>query len=249
MTSLRAAAHIHSDWSYDGRWSLGEIARAFEQRGYDAVLLCEHDRGFDADRWQDYRQACAEASTGRTLLVPGIEYSDPSNTVHVSVWGVLPFLGEALETNDLVRRVREAGGVSVLAHPARRDALDILDDESLSYLTGVELWNRKYDGYAPCSVAIELLMRRPGLLPIVGLDFHTARQFYPLAMMIPAHERSEAGICTALRGGDACAAAFGLPAVKLASGLALPALCGLERARRGIAAQIRAARPRRQIRG
>ena len=249
MTVLRVASHVHSKWSYDGRWSLDEIARSFAQRGYDAVLLCEHDRGFDPDRWQAYRDACAKASTARTLLVPGIEYSDPGNTVHIPVWGEIPFLGEAVETGDLLRRAEESGGVAVLAHPARRKALEHLDDESLSYLTGVELWNRKYDGYAPSRVAIELLRRRPTLLPVVGLDFHTARQFHPLAMMVAGpHERSELGICTALRSGGARATAFGLPAVKLASGLALPAMCGLERARRGVAAQIRAARRRGQIR-
>lgn len=249
MTALRVAAHIHSEWSYDGRWSLEEVARGFEQRGYDAVLLCEHDRGFNADRWQAYREACAKASSARMLLIPGIEYSDSTNTVHVPVWGKLPFLGEAVATGDLLPRVAEMGGVSVLAHPARRSALEHLDDDSLSCLTGVELWNRKYDGYAPSKVAIELLRRRPTLLPVVGLDFHTARQFHPLAMTIAApNERSESGICTSLRGGGARAMAFGLPAATLASGLALPAMCGLERARRGVAAQIRAARRRRQIR-
>jgi len=249
MSVLRLAAHIHSEWSYDGRWSLDEIGRGFERRGYDAVLLCEHDRGFDADRWQAYRDACANASTAEMLLVPGIEYSDPTNTVHVPVWGKIPFLGEGLETADLLRRVKRSGGVSVLAHPARRNALERLDDESLSYLTGVELWNRKYDGYAPSQVAISLLRRRPTLLPVVGLDFHTARQFHPLAMIIAGpNERSESGICAALRDGAAHATAFGLPAVKLASGLALPAMCGLERARRSVAAQIRAARRRGQIR-
>jgi len=249
MTALRVVAHVHSEWSYDGRWSLRDIARAFEQRGYDAVLLSEHDRGFDADRWHAYRDECATASTARTLLVPGIEYSDPTNTVHVPVWGQLPFLGEAVATGDLLRRVGELGGVSVLAHPARRNAFEHIDDESLSYLTGIELWNRKYDGYAPSKVAIELLRRRPSLLPVVGLDFHTARQFHPLAMMIASsNERSAAAICTALRGGGARAMAFGLPAATLASGLALPAMCGLERARRGVAAQIRAARQQRRIR-
>ncbi len=32
--SVKAAAHVHSDWSYDGSWSLEDIAREFRRRGY-----------------------------------------------------------------------------------------------------------------------------------------------------------------------------------------------------------------------
>ena len=39
MTSrVRVAAHVHSDWSYDGTWSLSKIATTFARLGYDAVL-------------------------------------------------------------------------------------------------------------------------------------------------------------------------------------------------------------------
>ena len=100
MRRIRVAAHVHSDWSYDGRWSLERIAQVFGLLGYDAVLLAEHDRGFDAARWKALRAGCARASTERTQLVPGIEYSDPTNAVHVPVWGDIPFLGEAVGTTS-----------------------------------------------------------------------------------------------------------------------------------------------------
>ena len=50
MTRIRAAVHVHSEWSYDGSWPLTRIATAFSRRGYRAVLMAEHDRGFDAHR-------------------------------------------------------------------------------------------------------------------------------------------------------------------------------------------------------
>ena len=83
MRTIRAAAHVHSDWSYDASWALPDLARAFARRGYDVVLMAEHDRGFDAERWAAYRMTCAAASSDRILLVPGMEYEDADNVVPV----------------------------------------------------------------------------------------------------------------------------------------------------------------------
>lgn len=82
----KAAVHIHSNWSHDGKWTLSRIADFFSKIGYRIVLTSEHDATFDNDRWQAYRDACRAASTDKFLLVPGMEYSDASNTVHVLVW-------------------------------------------------------------------------------------------------------------------------------------------------------------------
>ena len=58
MRTMRVAAHVHSEWSYDAEWQLDELVRAFRERRYDAVLMAEHDRGFDDVRWEAYRAAC-----------------------------------------------------------------------------------------------------------------------------------------------------------------------------------------------
>lgn len=249
MKSIRVAAHVHSDWSYDGRWSLSQIATEFGRRGYDAVLIAEHDRGFDASRRDAHRVACLEASTSTCLLVSGIEYSDHTNTVHVPVWGDIPFLGEGIDTGELLQRVHELDAVAVLAHPARRDCWKCFDPAWMPYLRGIELWNRKYDGYAPNRGAAHLLAQRPDLLPIVSLDFHTPRQFHPLAMMIDmGGDLTEAGLCDALRRGRVQATAFGLPALHFVHRAAWPAMYGLERARRGVAVRVRQGRQLRRMR-
>lgn len=240
MSRLRVAAHVHSSWSYDGRWSLRRIATGFGRLGYDAVLLAEHDRGFDPGRWSDYRRACARASTDRTLLVPGLEYSDPANTVHVPVWGDIPFLGDGVATGELLRRCQAAGGVAILAHVGRRRAWQAITDDWLDRVIGVELWNRKYDGYAPNPVAVGLLQRRPDLLAFVSLDFHTARQLHPLAMVLPVTGGiGEGQVVDALRESRAWPTAFGMPATQLATGAAGTALRGLERGRGRVRALAR----------
>lgn len=247
MNRVRAAAHVHSDWSYDGSWSLPKIATVFGRLGYDAVLLAEHDRGFEAERWTQYCIACRQASTPSTLLVPGLEYSDATNSVHVPVWGDVPFLGEGVETAELLQRAERAGAFALLAHLGRRDVWRRLDPEWLRRVDGVELWNRKYDGYAPNAFAAALLRERSDVLPFVSLDFHTARQFHPLAMTLELDGHpSEARVFDALKSKRALPTAFGLPALRLVDGMAWPALRGCERTRSRAAAVLAAARDRKR---
>jgi hypothetical protein len=241
-------AHVHSDWSYDGSWPLERLAHAFARRGYRAILMAEHDRGFDEAKWAAYRDACAAASNDSILLVPGIEYSDSDNTVHVPVWGRLPFLGENLETAEMLRAAHGAGGLAVFAHPRRKNAFARFDPSWFQYLTGIELWNRRYDGYAPNRDVAILLRSRPELLPFATLDFHTKRHFHPLAMELELDAVvSEDSILEAIRGRRARPAAFRLsaetfaraPAWPVVHGLDLGRRVGLRAARRGLAAARR----------
>lgn len=198
--TLRVACHVHSKWSYDGKWSLPNIVQAFQRRRYRAVLMTEHDRGFSEERWAEYRQACAEASTPNLLIVPGIEYSDPENLVHILAWGPLPFLGENVPTGQLLPRVAEHGGLAVLAHPSRRNAWATFDPAWTPYLLGIEAWNRKTDGWAPSEPAARLLTAT-GLAAFAGLDFHSARQFFPLRMDLRVTSNpGETSMLEALRG-------------------------------------------------
>lgn len=240
MKTVRVAVHVHSEWSYDARWSLRALADAFAKRRYDAVLMSEHDRGFDEARWQEYRQACAEASDDRILLVPGMEYEDADSVVHVPVWGEeLPFLGAARPTSDLLGDARDAGGFCVFAHPWRRDAYARYDDEWTPFLGAVEIWNRQYDGIAPHPDGLALA-ERLGLPPFLGLDFHTSRQFFPLALSLDVEPPlSPAAVVRALHAGRFRAEAFGLSALRFARGLpAVPARAA-ERARRGLRGPVR----------
>src|SRR5438067_13794082 len=116
MIRVRVAAHVHSDWSDDAAWSLEAIARAFSRRGYRAILLSEHDHGFTRDRWSAYQQACADVSNNRILLVPGIEYQDGDNVVHIPAWGDgVPFLGASRPTLELLQAAASVGAISVFA--------------------------------------------------------------------------------------------------------------------------------------
>lgn len=234
-----AACHVHSVWSYDGSWTLEALSERFRTRGYRVLMMTEHDRGFSQARLNEFREACAQVSNDSILVIPGIEYSDAANRVHVLVWGPVPFLGEGLPTGAMLESVRQAGGVAVLAHPSRREAWKSFQPEWAERLLGVEIWNRKYDGWAPSQTAPDLL-RRTGAIPFVGLDFHTRRQSFPLTMTLDLQEDiSENAVLEALRSRRCEPRAFGLPLAHGVVRRAFPALKASEQARKWGASVIR----------
>ncbi len=237
-----AACHVHSKWSYDGSWSLEELSAEFSRRGHRVLMMTEHDRGFSAERLKQYREACAKASTQEIFVMPGIEYSDAANRAHVLVWGPVPFLGEGLPTGQMLEAVQAAGGLAVLAHPTRKEVWKSFESSWAGMLLGIEIWNRKYDGWAPSKTAPGLI-RMTSTVPFAGLDFHTHRQLFPLAMALDVRgEVLEEGVLDALRFRRCHARAFGLP---LAEGMiykASPVLKIGERARKTVASIFKRAK-------
>jgi hypothetical protein len=231
VRTVRAVSHVHSRWSYDGHRSLEALAAAFARRRCSVVLSTEHDRGFDHDRLLAYRRACERASSEQLLVVPGIEYSDPSNTVHLLVWGDVPFLGEGLPTHELLARAARHDGFVVLAHPWRNNAWQAFDPGLIHFLDGIELWNRKSDGWVPQPRVAELV-RTHGLQPFASLDYHLPRQFFPLRMELsidgPLNERS---VLQALRLGDCRPLAMGTDARFFVSGAGFHAANAADQAR------------------
>jgi hypothetical protein len=233
LNTVRAAFHVHSEWSYDARLTLDQIAELFRGR-CDAVFMCEHDRGFSASRLDQYREACAQASAAGPVLVPGIEYAGPGDRVHVPVWGPVPFLGEELATGSLLSAVAAAGGFSVLAHPVRRDAWQSFEPEWLELAGGVEIWTRKWDGWAPNRRALEWASRH-GLAEVVALDLHREHQLFPLAMELEIEGPLSAEACVgAALAGRARPMLGTVPVSRLCGGAAGSLAQATERLRRPV---------------
>jgi hypothetical protein len=205
-------------------------------------MMTEHDLGFTAERLAQYREACAQVSSREILVVPGIEYSDAANRIHVLVWGTVPFLGERLNTNEMLEAVHAAGGIAVLAHPSRREAWKSYEPAWTDRLLGIEIWNRKYDGWAPSRNAPELLWTSKAV-PFVGLDFHSERQSFPLAMELDIQGKiSEETVLESLKSRRCAARAFGLPLDKSLVSTALPVLRLAERSRKKAAGFVKSRR-------
>jgi len=234
-----ATSHVHSSWSYDGSWSLAELSARFAERGCRVLMMTEHDKGFTASRFAEYRDACAQVSSDRILVLPGIEYSDPDNRVHVLTWGPAPFLGEGLSTGAMLDGIRASDGIAVLAHPSRKAAWKCFESNWKDKLLGVEAWNRKYDGWAPSKTA-PALFETGEAIPFVGLDFHTKRQLFPLTMTLEIDGTiTEESVLRCLKSRRCYARAFGLPLTSGILGGSMSLLAVAERARRSAASFAR----------
>lgn len=229
---IRAALHVHSTWSYDGTCSLTEVAALFRRFGYGCVLMSEHSRTFDEARWLEYRSACASASD-QILLIPGIEYEDAANDVHVLVWGAESFFGAAPETLDMLRRVRAERALAILAHPNRRGALGRVTGESGSLLDGIEIWNRRYDGWVP---PMPIPALEGDVLETVGLDFHRRLDFFPLALELDVTSPLSAeAVVDAIRMARYVRTLAGIPVSRVAGGPGRRVAASLDRARKAAA--------------
>ncbi len=237
---MRIVLHAHSEWSYDGSWTLPALARLFGRMGADAVLMTEHDTGFDPARFPEYRAACEAASTPACRLVPGIEYSSPDNAVHILTWGLTEFLAEGRPTLETLEQVAERGGAAVFAHPARREAWRLFDPAWVPLLSGIELWNRKTDGVGPGAEARRLLAET-GLPATVGMDFHRARHLWPLdhALEAPPGADAAAAAVAAIRAGALTPCAFRRPLTGAEGARPTPGHDRAERLRRRLRDAVR----------
>jgi hypothetical protein len=234
MSLVKAAMHAHSEWSYDARMPLEEVAALFARHGYDVVFMCEHDRGFTAERKEAYDAACADASRVGALLVPGIEYADAPDRVHTPVWGPLPFLGEGIPTAEVLLAARNSRCAAVIAHPVRREAWRVIEPEWLQMCAGIEIWTRKWDGWAPNRWAAKQAHEH-GLAGVVSLDLHNRHQMFPLAMELEVDTALTTGACVdALRRRRCRALVRGLPVAPVAHGPLARAAGGVEKLRRPI---------------
>jgi hypothetical protein len=246
MTQIRAACHVHSTWSYDGKWELDRLAESFAKRNYRVVLITEHDQGFDESKRLEHRDACLKASSKEILLIPGIEYGDPSNVIHLLVWGDVPFVGSKAEPERVLAAAQEWEGITVFAHPSRKEAWKRFNPNWGDKILGIEFWNRKTDGWAPSRHAWPLL-QMTNSVPFAGLDFHESRQFFPMTTILEMQSPiSEATVLAALGARRCRSTAFGFEASALATGPYTEALHGAESLRRAAASLYRSTAPKFQ---
>lgn len=177
---LRVYTHIHSTFSYDGKWPLEKVASAFRSLGADLLLCSEHSQRIGSDGYAAYRRQCEALSTENFRIIGGIEYSTPKNYIHFPTWGLDEYMGEEVLAEDLLPAVKDAQAWCIMAHPDRRDAWqDFSPDWPALGLSGIEIWNRKTDGLVPSENALRLA-KQSDLDPVASVDFHDKKQLYPL---------------------------------------------------------------------
>ena len=185
--------HCHTICS-DGSLEPLELIRQASERGLSHLAVTDHHSARAFQPMADWLQAQRDAGAVVPTLWTGMEISCllKGCLVHVLALGFEPghaalepynrgdaVVGEALRADAVVKAIHAAGGLAVLAHPARyRLGHDVLIDEAAQLgFDGGEAWY-DYDMqtvWAPSPMICEAIDRQLanlGLLRTCGTDSH-----------------------------------------------------------------------------
>ncbi len=168
-----------------------ELARLARAAGLDAVCLTEHDRLRSVDELQ------ALSEEAGVLLLRGIEVT--TELGHVLVFGLDSVPPAAFLAASLRNAVEEAGGLMLLAHPAR-PGQPALDPRTLTELFDAVEGVNGSDSPAQNAAAARLgaVLALP---PVGGSDCHSPREVGAAATQLAQPVTSEAGLIEELRRG------------------------------------------------
>jgi hypothetical protein len=182
---LKGALHIHSSISFDGTMSMAELSLFFRERKFDFILITEHSQSVSDGVMSELIDECDRCSSSGFLIIPGLEFSC-RDELHILGLGVSR-TSESDDPLEVVRHIRQQGGVAVLAHPTKKEYS--LDGEWIDELDGVEIWNSAYDGkFLPQAESIrtfkKLAQKNPDLKPFAGMDLHEEKNYYDVTLRI-----------------------------------------------------------------
>jgi len=169
---LRGIAHAHSTFSFDGKLELRTLQNLLTEAQIDFCLMSEHIETLDYEKISHMLAAYRALARDGCMMIPGIEIDD----LHILIYGITA-VKPYEEISDLARQMFDGGALIFVSHPIK--VKKPLPPVILPWLTGVEIWNTRYDGRrVPRARNLQLwkqLTRECGTLqPLTGVDFHRA---------------------------------------------------------------------------
>ena len=184
--------HTHTSvYSTDSNLLPHEAIERAAERGFDGVVLTEHDVVWPAERAQHLSEQSG------ILVLPAVEVT--TQLGHVLVYGLPALIPRITDAWRLRKLCDEQGALMYLAHPARDPGLRVPRDAMVLF-DGVEGLNG-CDGPLQNQSASSRGRTRP-LPPIGGSDSHTLHEVGTAGTEFTAEIRSVADLLAALRSGD-----------------------------------------------
>ena len=194
--------HMHTTLS-DGSLAPVEAAQYYLSRGYDAIALTDH--------W--FFGSGGELE-GLTIL-SGAEYNIGGNDAggdgvyHIVGIGMsrVPSVTKSMTAQQLIDRIREAGGLAILAHPAwsLNTPEEIL---KLARIDATEIYNSvsnvHHSRRPDSSLIVDMLGSRGRFYPLIAADdthYYEAREACRSYIMVEAEDNSSRSLLAAIRRG------------------------------------------------
>ena len=208
-----ADLHIHSTFS-DGKMSISEIVDFYGQRGFGMIAITDHlceenstlgkaarflEKTLTRETFSEYIKTIkleAERAKDRygMLVIPGFELTKNSlvnhRSAHILALGVEEFISADDDVFEICQKVRNAGGLSVAAHP-----VDTRKFEPQTY----HLWSRRrelsqvIDAWEVASgphLFTEVV--ESGLPMLASSDLHAPKNIHAWKTVLHAEKKSEA---------------------------------------------------------
>lgn len=205
MPRLRGLLHLHSTLS-DGFHTPAQLRDLAEPAGYSFVVLCEHTKRLPRERRSAAAAQCRAASDDGFACIFALECSFEGR--HVLLLGPEDLLREADDEVVVLtpERVREAGGLTIWAHPAATSFWTMRRGAAADY-DGWEVWNQYTDGPVPSFPVLAMLrrLRNRGrnLLAFGGTDYHDPiRHTMIPALEVELPDLGPAALIESLRAGN-----------------------------------------------
>ena len=184
--------HTHTSvYSTDSNLLPHEAIKRAAERGFDAVVLTEHDVVWPPERARNLSE-----QVGITVL-PGVEVT--TELGHVLVYGLPALIPRISDARRLRKLCDEHNALMFLAHPARDPGLRVPRD-AMALFDGVEGLNG-CDGPLQNQSASSRGRTRP-LPPIGGSDSHALHEVGTAGTIFEANIRTIDDLLTALRSGQ-----------------------------------------------
>lgn len=106
---MKVDLHVHTSHSYDGISSPEEMVDSAISKKLDAICITDHHEVAGATRAMKY------AFDKSILIIPGIEVTTKAG--HILGINVKRKINSDLSAKEAVRKIREQGGLAVIAHP------------------------------------------------------------------------------------------------------------------------------------
>jgi hypothetical protein len=157
--------HVHTCYSSDCSTSLKEIIAYSRKRGLDGVAITDHDTVEGALK-------LLENNDNKIIVIPGIEVSTEAG--HILGINVRRPIPRGLSVEETVRKIREAGGIAIAAHPFAifKSAIGTKEDITPKRFDAIESINSSVFPFYLLNYLSRRLAFRTGLPQTAGSDSH-----------------------------------------------------------------------------
>ncbi len=203
--------HIHTNMS-DGNLSLREVVDLYGQHGFDVIAITDHifdreylkrlkERGtkvpsLDESNFREYLRMLAKERDRawreyNMLLIPGFEVTNNTDYYHIVALDVPQYIDPSLEVVEILEIIRECGGVSIAAHPGKKNS----DREHLSkhLYENMDFYGEAFDAWEignQFDLYNEVIEKR--LRFVASSDFHHMKHFSSWRTLIKVEKDPEA---------------------------------------------------------